>query len=349
MLRQFPEISSWRKNDITIKPHEVYTLNFRDTLPNIFVINNPNLANLKIGISAIPRPDSYEFRVEYNTTETIGRPIGTNNLYILNDSSVAVKIVVFSDKQNFDPAILKNMNVSLEGYVIESATEISGFKEGLKLPVQMEGDVEQSIRITGDKSTAIAEHLQNLLSNKELGNQTNLFEIADILTKILAKDTVLNAESVTVSGTNLSTVYEYFETLIGKTVPTDLSTVYAHLETLIGKTVPTDLSAISNALSRVESILSDLIICENNKHHNKGAIYQNKVSSFQYTATKEGVLHFGWLFNDGEECEIKKNGNTVLSVMSGEQFADLEIEVSSGDIIKFESSKPSYRLKYWLY
>ena len=140
-ISQFTNISSWRKNDITIAPHEVFTLNFNqtNTNPNIFVINNPNQATLKIGISSIPREDSYEFKVEYNTNETMGRPIGSKNIYILNDSSITVKVTVFSIEKEFDPAILKNMNISLEGYTIESSSEISGFKEGIVLPIQLDG------------------------------------------------------------------------------------------------------------------------------------------------------------------------------------------------------------------
>ena len=66
MLRQFNNISSWRQHVLTIEPHEVYTLNFRDTLPNIFVLHNPNMSTLKIGISSIPRSDAYEFKIEYD-------------------------------------------------------------------------------------------------------------------------------------------------------------------------------------------------------------------------------------------------------------------------------------------
>ena len=182
MLRQFPEISSWRKHDITIEPNEVHTLNFRDTTPNIFVLNNPNLATLKIGISAIPRDDSYEFKVEYNTTETIGRPIGTNNLYILNDSSIPVKIVVFSIEKEFDPSILKNMNVSLEGYTLESNSEISGIKEGVKLPVHMD-DNQHSELVNVMKSIEISGVKTNVSLPMKL-NSTQYTEIKNLITSL---------------------------------------------------------------------------------------------------------------------------------------------------------------------
>lgn len=135
MIKQFNNLSSWRKDEVTIEQHETFTINFRDTMPNVFIIQNANAANLRVGISNLPRSNSYEFSIDKNTTEVVGRPIGTNNIYILNDSSVKVKVLVFSIEKEFDPQILKNMTVSIEGATIESSSIIGGFAEGVTLPV----------------------------------------------------------------------------------------------------------------------------------------------------------------------------------------------------------------------
>lgn len=180
MLSQFPDNSSWRQHNITIHAKEVFTLNFRDTKPNIFVVNNPNMSTLKIGLSAIPREDSYEFKVEYNTTETLGRPIGSNNLYILNDSAVDIKIVVFSIEKEFDPTILKNMNVSLDGYTIEANAEIRGIKEGIKLPISLDTDSLSSL--SGTKSG-----ISWLISKEILSSYTNLASLKKVLEEISDK------------------------------------------------------------------------------------------------------------------------------------------------------------------
>lgn len=135
MIKQFNDLSSWRKDEVTIEAHETCTINFRDTMPNVFIIQNANAATLKVGISNLPRSNAYEFSVEKNTTEVVGRPIGTNNLYILNDSSVKVKILVFSIEKEFDPQILKNMSVSIDAGTIETSSVISGFADGVTLPV----------------------------------------------------------------------------------------------------------------------------------------------------------------------------------------------------------------------
>ena len=320
MIRQFAEISSWRQHNITIEPHEVFTLNFRDTLPNIFVVNNPNLATLKVGISSIPRPDAYEFRIEYNTTETFGRPIGSNNIYILNDSSVPVKIVVFSIEKEFDPTLLKNMNVALEGYTIESSSEITGIKEGLQLPVKLinHNNVENMIELLTNSYPDIISKLQALID----------------------KEMRLDGDGITLNG-----------------VQTDLTTVHSNLGVIIagiGSLVkPSDLNGITTGVNIVSETIDD-ILSNTTKllryYTPEGkATYLNNATSFEYTSTLNERVHFGWLFNDGSDLNITVNGETVFSVLAGEQLADIEIELAPTDIIRFSSENLKCRVKYWVY
>lgn len=180
-IEQFKNSSSWRKYDISINPHEVYHLNFNDTNPNIFVVNNPNLATLKLGVTSIPREENYEFRVEYNTTETLGRPIGTRVLYILNDSVIPVKLHIFSIEKEFDPVILKNMNVSLEGQVLESFTTLNGVKAGVTLPVT----IDNNYRIL----------LEEILES----NNGNIDELKNVIKAIKENQAVINTENMIVN------------------------------------------------------------------------------------------------------------------------------------------------------
>ena len=186
-LVQFRNLSSWRKNDITISPHEVYTLNVRDTNPNIFIVTNPNMATLKIGISSIPREESYEFKVEYNTTEVLGRPMGTSYLYILNDSSIPVKITVFSIEKEFEAGILKNMNVSLDGYTIESSSEISGIKEGVYLPIKLDQTALTLFNSQTDILNDLLENQSTFLTKVEsilLNQQTTINRLTSIIERL---------------------------------------------------------------------------------------------------------------------------------------------------------------------
>lgn len=167
MIKQFDNLSSWRKDEITIEPHETATVNFRDTMPNVFIIQNANAAILRVGISNLPRSNAYEFSIDKNTTEVVGRPIGTNNLYVLNDSSINVKILVFSIEKDFDPQILKNMSVSIDAGTIESSSVISGFAEGVTLPV------------TAPTLLDALTTVQNLISDNNTGTQDILSSLTN--------------------------------------------------------------------------------------------------------------------------------------------------------------------------
>lgn len=133
-VEQFHNLSSWREDNLAIDPHEVGVLDLLDTSPNMFVVVNPNKTLLKCAISTIPTPDNYEFKVEYNCSEVFGRPTATRKLYILNDSEVKASIKIFSVNKEFDPTVLKNMNVNLKDYELQTDTMIRGFAEGVSLP-----------------------------------------------------------------------------------------------------------------------------------------------------------------------------------------------------------------------
>ena len=210
MIQQFLNNSSWRKHDINIAPKEVYTLNFRDTLPNIFVVNNPNEATLKIGISSLPRSDSYEFKIEHNTTETLGRPIGTNNLYIYNDSGIPVKIMVFSIEKDFDPAILKNMNVSMDGYTFEATSEIVSIKEGVKIPVTFDNSIDLEMKVLlSDIKSMLLTRLEITALKSQIDNLTNMVRdrIEEVSTRNSNPEYMNNVNNFSYQAFNPETVH----------------------------------------------------------------------------------------------------------------------------------------------
>lgn len=234
-LKQFNHMSSWRQDEITIAPHETYTLTFRDTTPNVFIVNNPNEAVLKISIGALPRTDSFEFKVEYNSVETIGQPHGTAYLYLLNDTDREAKVKVFSIETIFNPEILKNMNVTLEGYNIITNTEISGFKEGASLPSGTNniGKVEMS---NNEWTSAKIEEFLNAVKNVKINTEGASFDMSgttietawtetdvlNVLNKLQALVEKENVESWTVS--DVSFLKEYIDTLCGYELLTSTNT-----------------------------------------------------------------------------------------------------------------------------
>ena len=213
MLTQFPNISSWRKEEFSINPYDVYTLNFRDTNPNIFIVGNPNQSTLKIGLSAVPRSNSYEFKLEPNTTETFGRPIGSNNLYILNDSSITVKITVFSMEGDFNPQILKNTNVNIDVDQLQASTIITGFGDGISLDVY---------------DSSVTSELQKLIKSSSVSGYTNLYNLLAELQTIISKFDVLNSNSVVSGHTNLFSVLNSLSNL-NETLGYKIDLIYSQM------------------------------------------------------------------------------------------------------------------------
>lgn len=136
-LTQFGNATNWEKYEVTIKAHEMYTLDFVTSKPNVFVVTNSNNEQIKVGINNIPTDDSYEFQVAPNSTETLGRPVGTTKLYLLNAGGTELKVIVFAIATDFDPEILKNVNVSVATGDLNISPEmtINDIKAGLVIPV----------------------------------------------------------------------------------------------------------------------------------------------------------------------------------------------------------------------
>lgn len=137
-LQQFHNNGKWRVDEITMEGHEVYTQTFLGSMnPNIFILSNPSRSTLKIGISTLPRSDRFEFKVEPNSTECFGRPITTGQVSILNDSDQQIKVILFSMCDDFDPTILKNLNVILEGSQLLVSSSIDYIGNGVCMPVSV--------------------------------------------------------------------------------------------------------------------------------------------------------------------------------------------------------------------
>lgn len=226
MLQQFLNQSSWRYYELTIEPGEVYTHTFDDTNPNQFVIVNPNKAVLHVGIHSMPTLERYEFKVEYNANETLGRPTGTRYIYIMNTSGVAATIQLFSlESTEFDMSILKNMNINLTDYVIQSNTQISGINAGVKIPVEL-----PSVHIAN--VNAIATLLNNMLENDD-ENTLKIVSSFGTLSNLLNS---INTETMENNG--------YLETLSNTTQGQSLA--ISNINNLLQKLVPQSIKYYKN-------------------------------------------------------------------------------------------------------
>lgn len=126
--------STWRVDDLTVQAGECEVLNFHQTQPNMYYIQNANKTILKVGISHMPTSENYEFMIGENQTETFGRPIGSMCIYILNDGTVPANVKVFSIEKDFDMSVLKNLTVKLDGAKVITDGIVKGFSSGASIP-----------------------------------------------------------------------------------------------------------------------------------------------------------------------------------------------------------------------
>lgn len=134
MLRQFKDLSTWREDTFSVKAKSVGTLDFMDTKPNQFVIQNGNHYPLYIGIGSTPSDKNYEFKIGANANDVFGRPTPTNKIMFYNPSDSTMVIRVFSVYQEFDILTLKNMTANIQNATVETDGMVRGFSQGVKLP-----------------------------------------------------------------------------------------------------------------------------------------------------------------------------------------------------------------------
>lgn len=231
MLKQFENLSSWREDNITVEPHETYRHYFSDTSPNMMIIVNPNSAVIKIGIGSVPTDKRYEFKVEYNTTEVVGRPIGTKYLYLYNDSSVKANLKVFSINKEFDISALKNMNVALSDLTIETSNIIGGFENGVSLPsgsnnignVGLIGEaltalqgIAEDAGTTADKASIINTYM-GIVSDNLSNLKSDLMNNGQVANKVVLYDLYNRLSDVVTAVNNISTGSSGIGNMLSKT------------------------------------------------------------------------------------------------------------------------------------
>lgn len=126
--------SSWREDVIEIAASEMKQVDFLDTRPNQFCIQNDNNAELLISISKIPTLYNYEFKIEKNSTDVFGRPLRTRQVYILNNSTESITIRIYSIYKEFNLLTLKKNITNVTGGTFQSDGVVKGFQAGVSLP-----------------------------------------------------------------------------------------------------------------------------------------------------------------------------------------------------------------------
>lgn len=192
-----------------------------------------------------------------------------------------------------------------------------------------------------------------------------LFSVNDTFDMNILKNTNVNIDGATVTIED-NGVIKGFQA--GVSLPAGTNTIgKVGLDTNINNTInqintnlSTQKTATANIYSDTTSITSNSLNIARVLGVSKGCTvtYKNNVSELTINNTNSttNIIHFIYLFNDNCDIDIKVNSNTLLTVLAGEQLADLEIEVPASQnltIVKSATATAeetvSIRCKYYSY
>lgn len=331
-LQQFGKTSSWREDNITVESGEVGVIDFIDTKPNMFIVQNANSVDLRVGIAKIPTTTNYEFAVEKNSVQTLGKPTSTSKLYILNIGQAHATVKVFSIYDEFDLNVLKEVKLDINGASVVTDGIVKGFRSDVELP-------------TGNNllgRVSIENGSVSLKSGNAVIGSVGLNSTAQNTVNAIAESSNTSAESVA----------ELANLILkkGETTPANLlSDIISGLSGITVTGVEIDDTNIISKLTEVNAELEKF-----NALHDasKNAIVTTDVPTFSLTPTSDKFVHFDYLMVDGNvDAMLQIDGEDAMRIYAGEQFADLEFFMPSGCPLTISGidGNATLRLKWFQY
>lgn len=284
-LKQFNNLSSWREDDMQIKGGEVGTLFFHDTKPNMFLIQNPNDTFLKISISKIPTAHNYEFLVQPNSTDTLGKPTGTAYLYILNTGTLDISVKIFSIFEKFDMNILKNVTIQADGATFVSDGLVKGFESGVQLPSGT--NTIGRVNIASESIGFLNEHLQSIENKISEGTE----KTSDLLNEtITSKNAIVSLSSFFSNNeTNFTDLFnEAVETITNNAVSID-GDITIEGDSLLSETVENrvNYNSFSGRITALDYGDAYILFDKNNAYPKATISFSGYVGSQPYMGSLE--------------------------------------------------------------
>ena len=168
------------KQEVTVPAYSVIGVDYIDTKPNYFRVQNQGQSNLYCSTSSIPTADRYDFTVSPSGMKMFAEPFERAKLYIFNPSGSDIRATVLSFKAEFDPLTLALSEISfdLSGASLNMSTEISSINAPLPAGTNTIGKVQVTSLPALPTGT-------NSIGRVEVSNLQNYTQqLANILTAI---------------------------------------------------------------------------------------------------------------------------------------------------------------------
>lgn len=126
-------VSGLDRKIIQIPAYSIATLDYLDTHPNYFRVQNRGDAMVYCGARTVPTNNQHDFTVAAGKTQMHGEPSAHSKFYIYNPSGSEIECVVLSFAADFDPLVLAFMGLEFDfsGSSIESSNVIEAFNASL--------------------------------------------------------------------------------------------------------------------------------------------------------------------------------------------------------------------------
>ena len=184
-----------------------------------------------------------------------------------------------------------------------------------------------------------------------------LFSVNDTFDMNILKNTNVNIDgaSVTVEDNGIIKGFQ-----AGVSLPSGNNTIgKVGLETSVSNTLNSINNNLSTQKTATANINDNSLSIARVLGVSKGCTveYKNKVNELTIASTGTAkTIHFSYLLNDSCDIDIKVGSNTILTIYSGEQLADFEIEIPGNQNLTIVKSSTAsvddtvnIRCKYYIY
>ena len=191
------------KNYATVPAFSITTIDYLDTKPNYFRVQNRGTTEIYCSTNNMPTTKHYDFAVAGKKMKMFAEPYNRTRLYIFNPSGSDVEVAVLSFQAEFEPLTLALSEIEIEvPSSIETSSVINSFNASLPTGNNKIGKVEitngvsaadvtvlkeitqltaENTAIAKTQTQTIVNLLEELLSPIDVDGKTNLLSIMDAI------------------------------------------------------------------------------------------------------------------------------------------------------------------------
>ena len=146
------------KNYATVPAFSITTIDYLDTKPNYFRVQNRGTTEIYCSTNNMPTTKHYDFAVAGKKMKMFAEPYNRTRLYIFNPSGSDVEVAVLSFQAEFDPLTLALSEIEIEvPSSFETSSVINSFNASLPTGNNKIGKVEVIDGVSG----AVVEEINN--------------------------------------------------------------------------------------------------------------------------------------------------------------------------------------------